>query len=334
MSTDDDMDARLTTAGERWRSANAAVADVDLGCLEISAESVDVPVTSTGPAGGAPKRRRRVRVLLAAGTGVAAAAAATVIAVSLNDSPTTHHPGAGGLGANGLVGVDWRLVKVPGLPAIPASKDAQARLMIDSKGRLTGTDGCNSLGAQVTINAKTINLGPVVSTEMACIDNIPGRAAQIRRVDTVLAGTLEWSVNGDQLTLSRNGSAVLVYRAAPPPTTDPQVLTGTQWTLDSVAEAGPNGTASTVPAGAELKFDDKGRFTASDGCNSGGGEVAVKAGTLVISKYVSTKMACPASHSKLVEKILIGNVAWSIKDGQLTLTKAGVGSLSYKAAAR
>ncbi|MDT4982643.1 MAG: hypothetical protein QOF95_133, partial [Pseudonocardiales bacterium] len=31
-------------------------------------------------------------------------------------------------------------------------------------------------------------------------------------------------------------------------------------------------------------------------------------------------------------KVLNTNVTWSIKDGQLTLTKAGVGSLSYEPA--
>ena len=329
MSTDDDLNARLNAAGERWRAAHQTIADVDLGYLEMPAEPVDVPVTPTGAGTGAPHRRRRMRVLLAAGAGVAAAVAATVIAVSLTDSPSTPHRAAGGIGANKLVGVDWRLVQVPGIATTPAQVGVEARLMIDGKGQLTGTDGCNSLGAHVTLTADTINLGSVITTDMACTNVDPARAARIARVDKVLNGTLQWSVKGDELTLSQNGTVALVYRAAPPPTTDPTALTAGKWQLDSVAQDGPNGSASTVPPGASLTFDNKGGFTASDGCNSGGGQVTVKAGTLIISKYISTKMACPGSQSGLVSKILVGSVAWSIKDGQLTLTKAGVGSLTY-----
>jgi heat shock protein HslJ len=331
MSTDNDLDARLSAAGERWRAANKSIADVDLGYLEIPAEPVDVPVTSAGDADGGKKPRHRMRVLIAAGAGVAAAAAATVIAVSLNNSPAKPHPAAGGIGANGLVGVDWRLVKVVGVAPTPTRVQAQEpRLTIDGKGQLAGSDGCNSLGSHVTMTSNTVNVGPVVSTDMACVD--AGAAARAARIDALLAGTLQWSVRSNELTLSRNGKAVLVYRAAPAPTTDPKALIAGKWQLDSVAEDGPNGTASTVPAGAALTFDGHGGFTASDGCNSGGGQVAVATGTLVISKYISTKMACPGSQSGLVSKIFDGSLTWSIKDGQLTLTKDGVGSLTYQPA--
>lgn len=328
MSTDDDLNARLSAAGERWRAANKTIADVDLGYLEIPAEPVDVPVT---PAGAAAPPRRRMRVLIAAGAGVAAAVAATVIAINLNGSSPTPHRVAGGIGANGLVGVDWRLVKVVGVPPTPTALKVQARLMIDGKGQLTGTDGCNSLGSPVTITADTINLGSVVHTDLACLNPDPVAAAQIARLDKVLNGSLQWSVKGNELTLSQNGSPALVYRAAPAPTTDPKALTAGQWHLVSVAQNGPNGTASTVPPGGTIQFDGKGRFTASDGCNSGSGQATIGTGTLYISGYVTTLMGC-TTHADMVAKVLNTNITWSIKDGQLTLTKAGVGSLSYEPA--
>ncbi|MDT4970909.1 MAG: hypothetical protein QOG22_1052 [Pseudonocardiales bacterium] len=328
MSTDDDLNARLSAAGERWRAANKTIADVDLGYLEIPAEPVDVPVT---PAGAAAPRRRRMRVLIAAGAGVAAAVAAAVIAINLNGSSPTPHRVAGGIGANGLVGVDWRLVKVVGVPPTATALKVQARLMIDGKGQLTGSDGCNSLGSPVTITADTINLGSVVHTDMACLNPDPVAAAQIARLDKVLNGSLQWSVKGNELTLSQNGTPALVYGAAPAPTTDPKALTAGQWHLVSVAQNGPNGTASTVPPGGTIQFDGKGRFTASDGCNSGSGQATIGTGTLYISGYVTTLMGC-TTQADMVAKVLNTNITWSIKDGQLTLTKAGVGSLSYEPA--
>ncbi|MDT4957570.1 MAG: hypothetical protein QOD31_1369, partial [Pseudonocardiales bacterium] len=268
MSTDDDLNARLSAAGDRWRAANKTIADVDLGYLEIPAEPVDVPVT---PAGAAAPPRRRMRVLIAAGAGVAAAVAATVIAINLNGSSPTPHRVAGGIGANGLVGVDWRLVKVVGVPPTATALKVQARLMIDGKGQLTGTDGCNSLGSPVTITADTINLGSVVHTDMACVARAPGFAAQVSRVDAVLTGTLQWSVQGDELTLSKDGKAALVYRAAPAPTTDPKALVGVKWQLTGFAGSAADATASSPARPAYVIFDGKGNLSGDDGCNSMGG---------------------------------------------------------------
>ncbi|PZS31289.1 MAG: hypothetical protein DLM58_12020 [Pseudonocardiales bacterium] len=228
-----------------------------------------------------------------------------------------------------LVGTDWRLVKIDG----KASVVGGAPFMIDDKGQLTGTDGCNNLGAHVTISGDTINIGAVVTTEMACASTDRKFAAQVTRLDKVLSGTLQWSIKGDELTLSRNGTTVLVYRAAPPPTTDPKAVVAVGWRLSAVTQDGPNSSSGTsVAADVPLKFDGNGRFTASDGCNSGGGAVTITAGKMVFSGYVSTRMACTnvdATQMRVFAKIFDGEVSWAIKDGELTITKAGVGSLIY-----
>ena len=329
MSTED-LDDRLHAAGEHWRAANATVANVDFGQLAIADEPIDVPVT---PIPDVAPRPRRMRVLLAVGVGVAAAVAATIVAVSLGGSTPARHR-ATGTAASALIGVDWRLAQIAGPQGTPLA--VSGPLMIDKNGKLTGTDGCNHLSAHVTIKADTINLGAVASTEVGCLH--PGAAfgAQVALLDAVLSGTVHWSVQGDELTLSKDGIAALVYRAAPPPTTDPKALVGIDWQLTAVAQDSPNGTASSVPPGARIAFDGHGGFTESDGCNGAAGRVAIKAGTLVITKFTSTLVGCRAGDPapEMVSKVLLaGTVTWSIKDGQLTLTKAGVGSLSYTSAA-
>ncbi|PZS16785.1 MAG: hypothetical protein DLM57_09625 [Pseudonocardiales bacterium] len=233
---------------------------------------------------------------------------------------------------NKLVGVAWQLIRIVGPDG---SLLAGAPFSIDKNGRLTGTDGCNHLSADVTINGDTITIGNVNSTDLACTGRQPGFARQVAALRTLLTGTLQFSVRGGELTLSKHGKAAVVYRATPGPTTDPAELTGRKWSLVSVAQDGPNGTTSTVPPGAVLTFDGKGRFTTSDGCNSGGGKVTITPGTLDISGYASARNPCPGTdpaQSAIVARILDGSVTWAIKDGQLTLIRDGVGSLSYRPA--
>ena len=207
--------------------------------------------------------------------------------------------------------------------------------MIDKKGQLSGTDGCNHLSAHVTIKADTINLGAVASTEVGCLNPSVAFAAQVALLDAVLSGTVQWSVQGDELTLSKDGIAALVYRAAPPPTTDPKALVGIDWQLTVMAGAGPDASASTPAAPAAVRFDGKGHLSGSDGCNSMGGNVTITPGHLDDVAIGGTLMECPgARHDQytLVLSVLRGSSIWDIVDGQLTITKAGVGSLSWHAA--
>ncbi|MEP7020974.1 MAG: META domain-containing protein [Pseudonocardiales bacterium] len=228
-----------------------------------------------------------------------------------------------------LVDTDWRLVNVDG----KASLVAEAPLKIDKNGQLTGTDGCNELGARASIKGDAIIISNVITTDLACVDRKAGFAAQVARLDKLLTGTLQWSVQGNELTLSRNGTNVLVYRAAPPPTTDPKAVVDVGWRLSAVTQDGPNSSSGTsVAADAPLKFDGHGRFTFSDGCNSGGGVVTVTAGKMAFSGHVSTLIACPGIdpvQTRVISRMFDAEVSWSIKDGQLTITKAGVGSLTY-----
>jgi heat shock protein HslJ len=329
MSTED-LDDRLHAAAEHWRAANATVANVDFGQLAIADEPMDVPVTPSPEV--APHRRRRMRGLLAAGVGVAAAVAATIVAISLGGpAPERHDPAPATTGA--LVGVDWRLAQIAGPRGAPLA--VSAPLMIDKNGKLTGTDGCNHVGADAKITGDTIKLGAVVSTEMACVNRKPGFAAQVALLDAVLSGTVQWSVQGDELTLSKDGIAALVYRAAPPPTTDPKALVGIDWQLTVMAGAGPDATASTPAAPAAVRFDGKGHLPGSDGCNSMGGNVTITPGHLDDVAIGGTLMECPgARHDQytLMHSVLRGSSIWDIADGQLTITKAGVGSLSWHAA--
>ena len=170
---------------------------------------------------------------------------------------------------------------------------------------------------------------------MACIDRKPGFAAQVARLDAVLSGSVQWSVQGDQLTLSKDGKAALVYRAAPAPSTDPKALIGIDWQLTSIAGAGPNATASTPSAPASLHFDATGKVGGNDGCNARYGSVTITSGRLRFGHLGTTYVLCGpnvASQVGSITAMLGGEVSWSIKDRQLTLSKAGVGTLTYRQA--
>jgi heat shock protein HslJ len=63
--------------------------------------------------------------------------------------------------------------------------------------------------AAVTVGAGTMEIEPLATTRMACA----GEAGEVERdVLTVLDGTVQFTIEADQLTLT-NGDAGLIYRA-------------------------------------------------------------------------------------------------------------------------
>jgi heat shock protein HslJ len=77
-------------------------------------------------------------------------------------------------------------------------KVGQPSLTITSDGAFNGTDGCNSLAGQGTINGDTFEFGSFASTLMAC-----------QEVDAWLAKADTATVSGDTLTvLDKTGTVI------------------------------------------------------------------------------------------------------------------------------
>jgi heat shock protein HslJ len=90
-----------------------------------------------------------------------------------------------------------------------------------------------------------------------------------------------------------------------------------------------HGSESTArpPAGVRLRIAG-GQIVGDDGCNSFSGPVTVRSGTLRLGDLATTAMAC--RHELPLSDYFQGTVTWSMTGQTLTITKDGVGTLTYR----
>ncbi|WP_075200786.1 META domain-containing protein [Leucobacter celer] len=112
---------------------------------------------------------------------VAGLLAAALIALSACASPGT-----------GVVGI-WGDPEAQGLPSLEFTAEADA-----SSGEYSGTDGCNRLGGEYSVNGSTVDLGMMRSTLMFC-----------EGVDTWLSQARTANLAGDLLTFLDEGGQEL-----------------------------------------------------------------------------------------------------------------------------
>ncbi|HZY76725.1 MAG TPA: META domain-containing protein [Jatrophihabitantaceae bacterium] len=335
--TDDELDARLSDAGSRWRDRNTEAARVDCGAIpandsadaaDESADSQPLPLIPDSPA---PKRSRRTRILVAASAAVIVAVVASVLAVQLGGGSSGGNSPAA-QGGTPLTGTNWQLVATQ---HGAVDTGTNATLHVASSGELSGNDGCNAFGGRVSISADALTLGRVVHTMMGCL-GANGTVGQA--VDAVLSGgTVQYAIDGDTLTITKAGTGTLTYTAqrqqATPATTDPAAITGPDWVLNTV-QFGDNiaqayGTASSAPAGAQLKFADS-RLVGSDGCNSFAAMADLGSGTVEVSDLAyTTSVACPDVSNWNWTLVLKGATHWTLTGDQLTITDAHNGKLVF-----
>lgn len=110
--------------------------------------------------------------------------------------------------SDSLAGTSWTLVSY-GDPSNPtaAVSGVDTSLVFSSDGQVSGSMGCNGFGGDYQIKNGQIVFGSIVSTEMACEEP---RMSQETATFAVMSGTVEYSINGNTLTLtSADGSRVL-----------------------------------------------------------------------------------------------------------------------------
>jgi heat shock protein HslJ len=89
-------------------------------------------------------------------------------------------------------------------------------------GRMAGSTGCNQYTAPYTVDGDTLELGPVVSTRMACA---PPADAVERGYLAALERVTRWLGDADEVVLlADDGADLLRFRpSAEPPPADPAV---------------------------------------------------------------------------------------------------------------
>ncbi len=92
----------------------------------------------------------------------------------------------------------------------PVAPDSQASIAFNEDGTVTGSSGCNSFGGEYKVDGDQITFNGLASTLMACEEPL---MTQEGTVFKVLDGTASYKVDGDTLTITKDGTA-LVFTAA------------------------------------------------------------------------------------------------------------------------
>ena len=110
-----------------------------------------------------------------------------------------------------LVGTTWTLESIvdgDSASSVPSGVELPT-LEISDAGQATVFTGCNRGGASVEVSDATLTFGSLGLTKMACGDDATAMEAS---VTSVIDGKVDYSINGDILTVSKDAEG-LEYRA-------------------------------------------------------------------------------------------------------------------------
>jgi heat shock protein HslJ len=192
-------------------------------------------------------------------------------------------------------------------------------------GRIGVSAGCNQMGGGYTIKDGTLDIGPMISTEMACEAPL---MAQDQWIAAFLPGA-SVTLDGDTLTLAKDG---VTLTATDKTVARPdQPLEGTTWVVESLVT---NQAVSSMPQGvtASLVFAE-GKVAVDTGCNRGNGAAAIAATAITFGPVATTKMACAGPAGEVEQQVLAvlaGDVAWTI-DADVLQLRGAAGGLDLRA---
>jgi heat shock protein HslJ len=128
-----------------------------------------------------------------------------------------------------LEGIHWDVTHITQGPPPGAAADPNAAVSAGvapsgaflkfADGKLTGSDGCNSLFGDAAISGDHLTFGPIGTTKKAC----PGMTG-MDQLRAVLTGTVGWKIDDHVLTLTNARGAGLQLQAPPDAVPSPNVV--------------------------------------------------------------------------------------------------------------
>ena len=235
-----------------------------------------------------------------------------------NPPPTVTNPGAE------LIGRDWYLVQVAqdsGGTASGHSVTGRLLLRIGGNGGVLLSERCAQGDGTVTFTDSTADFSGIDLTDHSCPYapvNTDLSEPDTAIVLEVLTGRTTWSLHGDQLSFSRNGST-LTFGPDAPVAAPPY---GRKWMLDSREEGNSGMSYDWVSADVApyLVFDSQGSFTGRDGCVQLSGTVDVQDKTLSFTDVHRDSSGCADKPVTYLNDILTTDLTWSVERGRLDLT--------------
>ena len=102
----------------------------------------------------------------------------------------------------------WKLVSIRGVPAEAGRREAH--LVFKPGGGLTGSTGCNNLGAVYTLDGEQLSFSPFMTTRMYCHDT----ARTERDFLKYLPDVARFVIDGNRLELmTASGVTIAVFEA-------------------------------------------------------------------------------------------------------------------------
>jgi heat shock protein HslJ len=236
-----------------------------------------------------------------------------------------------GSSSSAIVGPTWHVISVVTPDGMSHPGYGPATLHIDARGRLTATDGCNTLGADVVVRAHTIAFPHgVAKTEIACLRPGATFAWTANTVDSVLKGAARWNVSAARLTISRHGAGSVTYgKSASNNSVEPTLLPGT-WQLTSIErEIGNSGSAEGSSAmGTKITISGK-MLKVTHACYVNRAAISVGRGRLTIRNVTLDRaIPCPSNagskYDGTVDDVLTGTCTWKFVENSLWITKGKV----------
>jgi heat shock protein HslJ len=219
-----------------------------------------------------------------------------------------------------LAGTMWEVLNYNNGKEAVVSVTLGTHLTADfgTDGKLSGSGGCNTYGADYKTESKKITIGPIVTTRMMCAQPA-GVMDQEAQYLAALESAATYSIDGDKLEMrtAADAMAALFQRVRPPAAAS---LAGTSWTLTSLGGKTPAGPVITA------NFQEDGSLVGSGGCNRYNAAYKVSGDKIAIGPAASTMMACPqpvmaqeAAYLKALEQA----ATFKADAAQLTLFDAG-----------
>ena len=181
--------------------------------------------------------------------------------------------------------------------------------------RIGVSAGCNQMSGEYEISDGILELGMMMTTEMACEQPL---MAQDQWIAAFLPGAAAL-LDGPTLTLTKEGVTLTLLDAE---VANPdRSLEGGRWVVTGIGTAD---AVSTVPAGTEasLVFAD-GKVTVEAGCNSGSATYELGEGTIRFGPVGITMKLCDDTTMELEQAVLgvlQGEVTYAIDADTLTLS--------------
>jgi heat shock protein HslJ len=152
-------------------------------------------------------------------------------------------------------------------------------------GRIAGNSGCNQYGGGVQIDGKSIEVGALMSTMMACEEQVMN---QEQAYQAALGSAATFEITEETLTISNEqGNVILSFSAL-----QPAPLVGTQWSLISYNNGKQAIVSIQVGTTISASFSQDGNVSGSAGCNNYTASYEINGDQMTIGPAAATRKFC------------------------------------------